>query len=117
MGETQKFKMTWEEITNCEPFTELVFCYNNCYYLIEQYHDGKTKHYWVIEKVGENPPECFGDRTVPIIAKVYEKLEDNNYIKDEKWEDMEQSYYELLSVPCFDGKSFKEIIDKIDFYD
>lgn len=117
--EYEKIKMSWKHFLDSEPYSELIFCYKDCFYLIEhRYYCGKeVKPYWVIEKAGLKIPSGFGDDNIPIIAKTFEKIPSLNYHNNEKWNDMLSAYYELLSIPCFDGKSFKEIIEDIYFYD
>lgn len=52
-----------------------------------------------------------------VLGKVFEEMSDclDYADNDDKWKDSLDTCYKLLNLPLFDGKSFREIIDDVEF--
>ncbi len=103
--------MTWEEFWlyhRNNPYNELSFIYNNKCYIF--FHEDYT---WKISEYNPNTHE-----EGKTLAIEYEKNPGHkNYHNDENWHNMLDTCYRLLTLPIFDNKFFKDIINDIMFQD
>ena len=114
-------KMTWEEFWDSQqnnPWCELFFKYNGKIYVLQQdsFYNNKRNPVWFIA-VSENDSTVLScDESDAILGKVFEELADRyDYDSDDKWKDSMDTCFKLLNMPLFDGRSFREIIEDIDF--
>ena len=114
--------MNWEtfwDLQQNNPYCELLFIYQGNYYLL--LHEDYT---WMIvpaEFNEEIDAFCIGEvaenKKNAIISVPEKNYGHRNYDNDENWADSMDACYKLLTMPFIDGKSFKDIIDDIDFED
>lgn len=112
-------KMTWEQFWDCQesgPWCELAFKYKDETYILQQdcYYNGEKHPLWFIAKYDVDVRGC--EEYDVVLGKVFEEMSDClDYANDDKWKDSLNTCYKLLNLPLFDGKSFREIIDDIEF--
>lgn len=115
-------KMNWETFWDQQqnnPYCELFFVYQGNYYLL--LHEDYT---WLIVPAEFNEEfdtlgvgEIAENKKNAIISVPEKNYGHRNYDNDENWVGSMDACYKLLTMPFIDGKSFKDIIDDIDFED
>ncbi len=108
------FKINWEDFWNNQennPNAELSFMYRGNYYVLI-HEDYK----WCLCTLGVEDGEFYIDTSKNVIISVPEKnYGHRNYYDDDNWNDSINACYKLLTMPFIDGKSFKDIIEDIEF--
>lgn len=112
-------KLTWEQFWDDQqnnPNCELAFLLNGRVYYL--YYDSMQKRGWGIYEAGENSDcrgiNAFGKCLTPLSNEVH-RSHKHKQPNQEDWQTFIDSCHEVLTVPIWNGKSFKESIDDILF--
>jgi len=109
MGLSFTLKMSWDEFWDGQqsnPNCELAFQYENETYILLN-----EKYRWLIAKYDDN-----NFITGDVLAECCEENYGHaDYHNKDNWDDFMNKCYEVLNVPCFSGKSFKDIIEDVVF--
>lgn len=113
-------KVSWEQFwfeQENSPLCELAFKYKDETYILQHdcYYCGEKHPLWFIAKFDGSVLNC--EEYDMVLSKVFEEMSDclDYADNDDKWKDSLDTCYKLLNLPLFDGKSFREIIDDIEF--
>ncbi len=109
MGLSYGLKLTWAEFWDGQennPNNEFTFLYNNrCYILLH------TDYKWVIAEYSGDT----GDIGRILTSATEMNPGHKDYHNQANWDDMISKCFAVLTVPVFDGRSFRDVIDDIVF--
>lgn len=112
-------KLSWQQFWESQqnsPCWELCFRYKDETYILQHdcSYNNEKRPLWFIAKYDIGVCGC--EEYDVVLGKVFEEMLDCfDYDKADKWKDYIDTCYKLLNLPLFDGKSFREIIDDVEF--
>lgn len=111
MALSYKVKLSWEEFWDNQrsnPNCELAFKYNSATYILLH-----KDYVWEIAEYNDKN----GSVGKVLVAFCEENKDGADYKKDAIWNDCIQQCYNCLTAPVFSDKSFKDIINNVQFED